>query len=240
MQLPVIQGLIRRRILVNFRVDPEVMRAHLPARFRPKLHAGHAIAGICLIRLEEIRPRLAPAWIGMSSENAAHRIAVRWDEVGGEKEGVFIPRRDTSSWVNHLAGGRIFPGEHHHARFGVQEDPEEIDLVMRSADGEVYVRVRGRRGGDLASSSCFGSLRDASRFFEPGSLGYSVTKDEGRLDGIELKTKGWSLEPLQIREVESSWFSDTSRFPRGSVEFDCALLMRNLGHEWHGAEDMYL
>jgi hypothetical protein len=240
MQLPVIQGLIRRRILVNFRVDPAVMQARIPERFRPKLHAGHAIAGICLIRLEEIRPRLAPAWIGMSSENAAHRIAVRWGGVDGEKEGVFIPRRDTSSWMNHLAGGRVFPGEHHHARFGVREDEEEIDLVMRSGDGEVYVRVRGRRGGDLASSSCFGSLSEASRFFEPGSLGYSVTKDEGRLDGIELRTRGWSVEPLQIREVESSWFSDTARFPRGSVEFDCALLMRNVGHEWHGAEDLYV
>ena len=61
-----------------------------------------------------------------------------------------------------------------------------------------------------------------------------------RLDGIELRTRGWSLEPLQIEEVESSWFSDTARFPRGSVEFDCALLMRNVGHEWHGAEDLYV
>ena len=240
MQLPVIQGLIRRRILVNFRVDPGVMQAQLPARFRPKLHDGHAIAGICLIRLEEIRPRLAPAWIGISSENAAHRIAVRWDGDGGEKEGVFIPRRDTSSWVNHLAGGRVFPGEHHHARFGVREGSDAIDLVMRSADGEVFVRVRGKRGGELARSSCFRSLGEASAFFEPGSLGYSVTGDAGRLDGIELRTKGWSLEPLQVADVESSWFSDTARFPRGSVEFDCALLMRNVGHEWHGAEDLYL
>jgi len=240
MRLPVIQGLIRRRILVNFRVDPAVMKKHLPERFRPKLHAGHAIAGICLIRLEEIRPRLAPAWIGLSSENAAHRVAVRWDAEGGEKEGVFIPRRDTSSWWNHVAGGRVFPGEHHHARFGVREDPGEIDLVMRSADGEVFVRVRGKRGGELPSSSCFASLREASGFFEPGSLGYSVTGDEGRLDGIELRTRGWALEPLQIEDVESSWFSDTARFPRGSVEFDCALLMRNVGHEWHGAEDLYV
>jgi len=42
-KLPVIQGVIRRRLLVNFRVDPQVMQSHLPARFRPKLHAGSAI-----------------------------------------------------------------------------------------------------------------------------------------------------------------------------------------------------
>ena len=56
MRLPTIEGIIRRRILVNFRVDPQVIQSVLPSRFRPKLHQGQAIAGICLIRLEHIRP----------------------------------------------------------------------------------------------------------------------------------------------------------------------------------------
>jgi len=46
MRLPVIQGVIRRRILVNFRVDPGLMQAQLPPRFRPKLHQGHSIANL--------------------------------------------------------------------------------------------------------------------------------------------------------------------------------------------------
>jgi len=37
MRLPTIQGVIRRRILVNFRADPGVIQSQLPARFRPKL-----------------------------------------------------------------------------------------------------------------------------------------------------------------------------------------------------------
>jgi hypothetical protein len=240
MQLPVIQGVIRRRILVNFSVDPGVIQTHLPQRFRPKVHKGHSIAGICLIRLEAVRPRLVPQFLGLSSENAAHRIAVHWKADDSEKEGVFIPRRDTSSRMNELAGGRLFPGEHHRAHFVVREESDTIDFSMRSADSEVSVRLRGRLGRDLPSSSCFSSLPEASRFFEPGSLGYSVTSEAGRLDGIELRTHGWSMEALHIDEVYSSYFSDEGRFPKGSVEFDCALLMRNLRHEWHGAEDLYV
>jgi uncharacterized protein YqjF (DUF2071 family) len=240
MRLPVIQGVIRRRILVNFRIDPSLMQAQLPPRFRPKLHQGHSIAGICLIRLESVRPRFVPPLLGLSSENAAHRVAVRWQADGGEREGVFIPRRDTGSAMNHLAGGRLFPGEHHRAHFTVREGSDNIDLSMRSDDHEVSVRVRGKPGGNLPRSSCFSSLAEASHFFEPGSVGYSVTSDPGRLDGIELRTHGWSVEPLQIEEVHSSYFSDEARFPKGSVVFDCALLMRNLGHEWHSAEDLYV
>lgn len=239
MRLPVIQGVIKRRILVNFRVDPAVMKKQLPPRFSPKLQDGHAIAGICLIRLESIRPKLVPAVGGISSENAAHRIAVTWETgAGKQKEGVFIPRRDTGSALNALAGGRIFPGEHHHAEFTVKDEGGRIDFAMRSKDGEVEVAMRGKEGQGLPAGSCFKSLEEASRFFEPGSLGYSVTKDPGRLDGLELRTKTWKIGALDVDEVRSSYFSDESRFPKGSAVFDCALLMRDIEHEWHGAGDL--
>lgn len=60
-----------------------------------------------MIRFRELRPNFLPSWIGMSSENAAHRIAVEWDEDGQMQEGVFIPRRDTNSWFNKTLGGRV-------------------------------------------------------------------------------------------------------------------------------------
>src|SRR5215210_1347128 len=127
MRLPIIQGIIRRRILVNFRVEAEVAARQLPARFRPKLKDGYAVAGICLIRLEHIRPRRLPASLGLNSENAAHRIAVLWeDEEQLTREGVFIPRRDSTSLVGQLAGGRLFPGEQHSAHFTVEEKMDEI------------------------------------------------------------------------------------------------------------------
>jgi Uncharacterized conserved protein (COG2071) len=239
MRLPVIQGVIRRRVLVNFRVAPDVMQAQLPSRFRPKLHQGHAIAGICLIRLQAIRPKGWPGFLGMASENAAHRVAVIWQEEGNAREGVFIPRRDTGSLLNHLGGGHVFPGEHHHARFTVKEDADSIDLAMSSHDGEVTVRVRGRFGGGLPATSCFASVAEASAFFEPGALGYSVTKDPGRLDGLTLQTDEWRIEALQVEDVSSTYFADRTRFPSGSVEFDCALAMRDIRHEWHSAEDLY-
>src|SRR3977135_359472 len=121
MRLPTIQGIIRRRLLVNYRVAPAVLARLLPATFRPKLHGEFAMAGICLIRLEQIRPQGLPVFLGASSENAAHRIAVLWeDEQGKTQGGVYVPRRDTNSRLNYLAGGRLFPGEHHAARFQVK------------------------------------------------------------------------------------------------------------------------
>jgi hypothetical protein len=241
MRLPTIEGTIRRRILVNYRVEPMAIQRLLPSRFRPKLYEGRAVAGICLIRLEHIRPKILPAFIGINSENAAHRIAVLWDdEQGVTREGVFIPRRDTDSEINHLMGGRIFPGEHNKAAFTVQESETEISFSMESRDGEVKVDLAGRISDALPNSSVFPSLSAASSFFEPGSLGYSVTGDAHRLDGIELETKEWRVEPLTLDLVNSSFFADEERFPKGSAEFDHALIMRNIAHEWHSASDLYV
>jgi hypothetical protein len=240
MRIPVITGIIKRRLLVNFRADPEVVRHILPKPFRPKLHSGHALVGICLIRLEQIRPAGLPGVLGLSSENAAHRIAVEWKDTSGiEREGVYIPRRDTGSLLNRLAGGRVFPGEHHPAQFSVLDIGGHIEFSMRSLDDTVSVRVVGDETNLWPVSSCFGSLAEASSFFEGGSLGYSATRDGSRLDGLLLRTLDWRLRALSLSEVRSSFFSDTARFPEGSTEFDHALVMRDIRHEWHKAEDLY-
>lgn len=240
MRLPNVHGTIKRRLLINYRVDPAVMSRHLPAPFRPKLHEDSAIAGICLIRLEDIRPRRFPLALGLSSENAAHRIAVVWEDTTGSHEGVYIPRRDTGSLVNHLAGGRLFPGEHRRATFQVTEDDQCIALHMRSADGQVELNVVGRAAAHLPPSSHFATVSEASAFFERGSIGYSATSSGHRLDGVALKTDSWQVEPLAVERVYSSYFEDRARFPAGSICFDCGLVMRNIPHEWETAEDMYV
>ncbi len=238
MRLPVIRGMIDRRILVNFRIDPGVMSRNLPAPFRPQLVNGYAIGGICLIRLKNVRPRFSPFPWGISSENAAHRIAVEWDDKSGVRQGVYIPRRDTDSRLNTWAGGRIFPGVHHHASFTIDEGDPYFSVTMQSNDGEARVQVDGIISDRLPTSSVFSSVKDVSDFFERGSLGYSETHLKGHYDGLELQCENWHVEALEIEQVESSYFENESRFPAGSVEFDCALLMRGIDHEWHGREDL--
>ena len=239
MRLPVIHGLIRRRLLINFRLDPDMAARLLPAPFRPKTQESHAIAGICLIRLEAIRPGWLPPWCGLTSENAAHRFAVVWEGPDGQpQEGVYIPRRDTNLWLNALAGGRLFPGEHHRANFAVTDDGIGIKLAARSRDGTMNVAVQARESDALPPTSCFGSLDEASAFFALGSLGYSATRGGRHLDGIRLATDHWQVRPLAVEQVTSSYFADESRFPPGSAVFDHALLMRDIIHRWEAAPDL--
>jgi len=232
LHLPVMRGVIERRMLVNFRCEPEVLARLLPAPFRPKLIHGYGMAGICLIRLGAVRPGFLPASLGLTSENAAHRISVEWNEGDEVREGVFIPRRDTSSCLNQFAGGRLFPGEHHRAAYKVWETERRFKVEMRATDGGAFVRVAARLVDALPAGSVFADLDEVSRFFRAGSLGWSARSMAGEYDGLELHSEEWRVEPLEVERVESSFFSDAKVFPPGVLTFDCALLMRDIPHEW--------
>lgn len=238
MRIPSISGVIDRRILANYRVDPDIMARVLPAPFRPQLVHGFAIGGICLIRLKQIRPSLFPLPWGFRSENAAHRIAVEWESDGEIRWGVYIPRRDTSSRLNAWAGGTVFPGIHHHAQFDVAEDESKFSVTMTSDDGQANVHVAGEICDATPTDSVFETIQAASSFFELGSLGYSETNTAGRFDGLELQCQNWEVQALEVDAIHSSFFEDSSRFPIGTVQFDCALLMRDIHHQWHGRPDL--
>jgi uncharacterized protein YqjF (DUF2071 family) len=233
MSISTLNGVVRHRILVNFRIDPEVMQAQIPACFRLNLVDGWAMAGICLIRLEQLRPSGFPAAMGMSSVNAAHRVAVTWtDRADQVCEGVYIPRRDTATLLNYLVGGRLFPGQHRLARIVLREDPSGVEAGIDSDDGTADLRLLARASDKLSATSRFASLEAASSFFAGGSTGYSATRDHGRLDGLELRTLAWHVDALDVQSVVSSYFADQARFPPGSVEFDSALIMRDVPHAW--------
>jgi len=225
-------SVIERRLLVNYRVDPDVAATLLPAPLRPKLVNGWAVAGICLIRLGRLRPSRLPGWAGMRTENAAHRIAVEWDGTGGRQSGVYIPRRDSDSMATVLAGGRLFPGEHHRASFDVRETARDLHVAFASTDRTARVSIDVRVALRLQGSALFAGLRDASEFFRHGSAGFSATRDGDRLDGLELRAGRWVVEPAEVLAVSSSFFDDARRFPPGSATLDCALLMRDIPATW--------
>jgi hypothetical protein len=230
MRIPTIHGLIDRRLLLNFTAEPSDVQRIVPAPFRPKLYRGKAIVGICLIRLKHVKPKGLPDFLGVSSENGAHRIAVEWDEEGRVREGVYVLRRDTSLKLNAWIGGRLFPGKHHLADFNVVESAGAYHVDFTGADG-THISVDAQQATAFPPDSIFETLENVSAFFERGAVGYSPNGK--RFDGLRLATYTWQVKPLAVRAVRSSFFENETLFAPGSVKFDNALLMTAIEHEWH-------
>ncbi|MCX2574650.1 DUF2071 domain-containing protein [Pedobacter sandarakinus] len=229
MKIPTIHGYIDRRILINFTADLKTVEKIIPSPFRPKSYKGKAIVGICLIRLKHIKPKGFPDFIGVNSENGAHRIAVEWDEDQQTKSGVYIPRRDTSHKLNAFVGGRIFPGKHYYANFNVNENNGNYHVDFQSSD-DTKILIDASETEFFNEKSIFETLKNASDFFKDGDLGYSPNKE--KFDGLRLKAYHWEVRPLDVVNINSTFFDNEHIFPKGSVTFDNALLMTNIEHEW--------
>lgn len=231
-RLPSLSGRIERRLLVNYRADPEVVRRILPPLFEPQLVEGHSIVGICLIRIGSARPSGLPRQLGVTAEHVAHRIAVTMPGADGTTCGVFIPRRDTDSRLVTLVGSRFFSGGLHRARSSVTEVDGRYRVAIASDDGTMHVAVDGTITDTLPRDSVFGDVDASSAFFAAGAVGYSAGGRSGCFDGVHLGTSRWEVRPLAVSEVHSSFFDDGVRFPSGSIAFDHALLMTDIESHW--------
>ena len=82
---------------------------------------------------------------------------MEWIEDGELKEGVYIPRRDTSSKLNSLAGGTLFPGVHHLAKFSVNESDGNYKVAFVS-DDETSLSIEANETNNWNNESVFESL----------------------------------------------------------------------------------
>lgn len=248
-------GTIERRLLVNYRVDPEALLPLLPDGLVPIDVQGSAIAGICMLRLTQVRPKGLPSAIGVTMESAAHRIGVQWTgSDGGLRTGVYIPVRHTASLAGALAGGRIFPGVHERADFTVTDeaaatgavDGARVEVAFSAADG-TQVDVRSTSTTEWASAA-FPDFSDAKQFFRCAPIGWSPrrgatmdTERQGRIDaerieGVSMEADMTGATPIALSSVRSTFFDRLG----GAAELDSALVLRRVAVEWtalSGADD---
>jgi hypothetical protein len=224
--------IIERRLLVNYRIEPDHVTAFLPRPFRPQLVRGYAVGGVCFIRMSRLRPAHIPRAMGMTSENVAHRFAVQWDDAQGTHAGVYVPRRETSSRVAAIAGRHVFPGAYHLARFDVTESGHSIRIGVRSHDGNVSLLAEAVPSMEF-NSELFPAVDDATAFFRRGALGYSPSAAaRDCLDSVRMDAANWAATPMTIARMRSSLFDDPAAFPAGACILDSALLMTNVAARW--------
>src|SRR5690606_11858043 len=120
------------------------------------------------------------------------------------------------------------------SEFSISYQDGGISIYIREQNAsEPMIQVEVKETDVFPGDSIFPSLEASSAFFEAGCTGYSSRPDSNVLDGLSLKAYEWQVTALDVQTIRSSYFNDASIFPPGSLEFDHALLMRDIPHEWH-------
>ena len=222
MRIIPVRGVIERRLLVIYRLDPDVAKGLLPAPFRTRLTSGYAVAGIALAHLGRLRPAGLPPVTGLSRESATHGIAVEWESPRSLHTGVFVVHRDSAGTV---------PGRHFRRApmFTVEERTDGLRVAYSSRDRAVQVDVDVSLATALEGSALFRDVRAAARFLElDGANRAAGAAWTPQPRGIKLSAGDGCISAARVRTAASSIFANTSVFPPGSVHLDSALVLRDL------------
>jgi hypothetical protein len=199
----------------------------VPAPLRPQLVNGSAVAGVCMIGLESVRPGWLRPRFGFRTENVAHRVAVEWDDEGGAtRTGVYIVERHSSSLFPVIGGGRLFPGVQRRARVDLDETADRFRVTVTAPGTRVAIDVEV---GGIWTSTLFPTVDNASEFHRQGSVGWSPSFDGSRVEALELTSEEWAAEAGRVHSVESTFFD---ALPAGAAELDSVLVMRDLPFFW--------
>lgn len=232
---PVVQGVIGLRVLVVYRLDPSAVLDLMPAPFEAQVVNGFAVGVIALSRLTAVRPQGLPAWLGASGEHATQCFAAKWADGRRSATGLFVQRRHTSSRFAAVIGDRLFPGMRERAHFTIQDDGGPVHTELSSRDGSARVEAAVEVTDELFGSELFASTAEASQLLRRGAVGYSLRRKGGLLDGLEMRTQTWRIEPTRIDHARSSYFDDPTVFPAGTATVDSAFVMRDIAADWRAA-----
>lgn len=227
-------GVCQRRISLNWCIDPELARRVLPDLFRPALFDGKCIVGIDILKLVEMRPLGFPALINVSMQNATPRIAVEWEEGGGTVTGTYVPFRWSATQLNKvLSSARLFPAKFEHAYFQFEETSGQFRVSVIA--GKYELHFEASETDNVEVKSILGSFQEVSNFHRDAKISYTPASETGTFDGLYLKTPAWRSMPLNMKSLSFNYVEKL--FP--GAEFDSALLMRNVKHEWHYIGSMH-
>jgi hypothetical protein len=220
--------LVDRRILILYRVSAAVLEQILPAAAEPRHVADRALAGIAFRRRWMTRSRLVPARLG-TTHCATHFVLVRGCSGPDRHPGIFTFRHDSSSrwqaWWTSAGGG-------HHARFEVVDRVDSLELVGDSDDQVMHLLLKAQVARGLPDSSVFRSVPQVADCLAADLAGLGLLQPPGAGGQGGSVWSHLRLEPLDVVQLESSFFDRWRHVSPGLVEFDSAFSLREDQLAW--------
>jgi hypothetical protein len=218
-----VNGTLRRRLLVNAVVDPDEAATRLPAGLRPHVTPLGTVVGCCLLEIERLRPAPLPGAAGITLRAAAHRISAEWDDEAGERSvGVYVPSRRTDSRLAVALGGRWFPGVHRSARVVIRDTSAGFSWRVQD-DGEfgiaVEVSVCDEQPESEACDPIGGTCLGATVGLSPDHA--------GMLEAARMEPEHRNARQVVVEVVDSSFISSFS-----TARPVPAYLMQNVAVRW--------
>jgi len=221
----------RRCFLVNFAVDPDVLKRHLEHPIVPEIHGGSAFLSVVIADMERMRPAFVPTVFGVSFTQVVYRAVVKCQ---GER-GVHFLRSDANNRLMCALGNALTFFHFNFSRVQWKEANGHIqfDLAanpLHHADIHACFDLSAAEQC-LPDTSRFTSLQEAKEFrVELYSAFDSVSK---RISRVRIRRGDWNTQVVRDWTAVYEFMNGGEVFPTGSAVLDSVFYVRDLPYYWN-------
>lgn len=226
------KGAIERCWLFAFRTSAAEAAARLPSPLEPVTFGGCAFWNVVVCRVEAMRPRFAPRFLGMSYWHVAYRLYARFRPAAGEPiEGLYFVRSDCDRPLMAAMGNLMTDFNFHTAAVTVEERGSHVRIQVDSPDAPATADVDRGRTVELASGSPFGSVEQAAAFLKYKPAGLSAGP-EGRVNVVRIvrDEAAWVGRPVSMTGGRWSFFDGFPAEPELCTEVE------PIAYRWNAGE----
>lgn len=189
------RGRLARCWLFAYQTPVAAARRLLPAELEPVTFGGRAFWSVVVCRIQGMRPKGAPAFLGIDYWHVAYRLYARFTAADGRSwEGLYFLRSDCDSGLISTVGNRLTDFRFHTAEIRYRENGESVTLEVAGTGAPGKAVLHRDRAPRLPEGSAFGALEEAAARLKYGPAGFSVSEP------------GW-VDVLSITRDEAAWKS---------------------------------
>ncbi len=201
------QAQMARCFLFVLQTPEKAVASFLPPEINLITRNGFAFWNVVVCRIEGMRPKGFPAWLGVNYWHVAYRLYVRkTTKEGPILEGLYFVRSDCDDRILAAAGRILTDFQFNLAKISF-EDGAEARIRVESPRAPMEVILDRSEAPVLAEYSAFGSLDEAARElkYKPRAI---IPRADGRVDvvGIVRNEEAWRSRLISARKAEFGFF----------------------------------
>ncbi len=224
--------MFRRCVLVNFAVDPRVMRTQLPEGIEPDEYAGASFLSIVIAQMERMRPAGTPPWLGIDYNQVVYRVVVKV----GEERGVFFWRSDADNLAMCLAGNVMSFFRFHPCRLDISESDGTLRVTLRSSAPSANIDALFDLAGSretLPSTSRFPDLTSAREFLVELYSAFARPRLDAPPTRVTIRRGRWGVRVVDDVVARYPLLQGGPVFDRTNARFDSAFFARDVPYQWN-------
>jgi uncharacterized protein YqjF (DUF2071 family) len=229
--------MFRRCLLVNFAVDPDVMRRLLPPDIEPDLYEGDAYLSVVVAQMDKMRPAFVPRLLGVTYNQIVYRVVVRC----GDERGVHFLRSDADNRPMAVLGNAFSSFRFHRSAIELAERGGRLELDVHTTSpvpaGIHATYAVADAGRSLPSTSAFPDLATATSWLVELFTAFAHSPGRSDIDVVRITRGAWEVQVVDdLRGRYDFLTSGRGPFPSGTARLDSVFFVGDVPYVWHRGE----